>query len=389
MRAIYILLIFIVPFSGICLDLYVPSLPFITDYFHVQPALAQWTLSLFLLGLGSAQYVIGVLSDRIGRRRLLLAGLFASVICAWGAASSASITALLCWRFFQGLAAAAPAALSRAIVADTFSGKQLAYASNGLAMAWGLGVIIAPSLGGYLQHYFSWHASFYVMGGWGLLLFICAARYLPETLVVAPRYRLAGLFSGVGEVLFDCRFLCLVAMLMMGYAYLVFFHVTAPFLVQHRLGYGAVTYGQVAMGLGAAWFLGSLLNLWGLRFYTNRQILPINTVALLGASLLFLGIAFYFPLSLLSLAVPAFFIFVLASHVFTNVYPLVFGLFPQRAGLCSALLGSLMMLSVGLISLLAGLFHLNNQRPIAIVYLVLSLLMVIGFRCVRRRLGAE
>jgi DHA1 family bicyclomycin/chloramphenicol resistance-like MFS transporter len=139
-------------------DLYLPALPGLTQELGATMAQAQLTLTALLLAFGVSQLIWGPLSDRFGRRPVLLMGMAAYVLASLGSAVSTTMDQLILWRVIQGAAMGAGVMCARAIVRDLYTPVQGASVmSKGLS---GLGVIAcaAAPLGGLLTALFSWHA---------------------------------------------------------------------------------------------------------------------------------------------------------------------------------------------------------------------------------------
>src|SRR5262249_5061202 len=135
------LVVLMTPLSGAGIDIYVPSLPSMTEHFHTTPALIQLTITFYLLGYGMAQRAIGAASEVLGRRPVVVVGSLIYTATALGVALAPTVSALLALRLLQGIALSATATLNRSILTDTFTGADLAKASNAMTLAWALGPI--------------------------------------------------------------------------------------------------------------------------------------------------------------------------------------------------------------------------------------------------------
>ncbi|HEY5798980.1 MAG TPA: multidrug effflux MFS transporter [Burkholderiaceae bacterium] len=176
--ALMIALLMLQPLST---DLYLASLPGLATIFSASAATVQLTLSLFVIGFGAAQLVIGPLSDRYGRKPVLLGGLalycVASVLCA----SAHTIGLLIAARFLQALGCCSAIVIARAIVRDAYepddSVKVIARASTWLSLA----PLLGPILGSYLQVTFGWRAAFVALTTLSVCVFAAVLLRLPET----------------------------------------------------------------------------------------------------------------------------------------------------------------------------------------------------------------
>jgi DHA1 family bicyclomycin/chloramphenicol resistance-like MFS transporter len=162
-------------------DLYLASLPHLATDFGVSPAAVQQTLSLFVIGFGVAQLISGPLSDRFGRRPVLLWGLAIYIAASLACALAPTLELLVTARFVQAIGCCTAAVIARAMVRDAYApadgARMLAKASSLLALA----PIFGPILGGYLQVAFGWRAAFVFHTLFGIALTMTTARLFRET----------------------------------------------------------------------------------------------------------------------------------------------------------------------------------------------------------------
>ena len=266
--------IFLIPFlMGTTTDLYVPSLPAIGRYFGAPTYLVQFTVGLYMLGYALGQFSLGVLSDSLGRRKIIVLSCGLFTLISFLAAFSMNIGMLILCRFLQGVSMAGAGSVCRAIIADCFSGMARTKAMTYFTTSWAIGPIIGPFIGGYLQDYFNWQASFYFFGIYGLLTTVYAAICLPET-----HFHLAALHLGqIAKTVFGVirhrlflRYGLIAALL---YSMLVIFNIIAPFLIQDTLHYSAIGYGHIALFLGFGYFLGGLVNVGVIHWVSAQKII--------------------------------------------------------------------------------------------------------------------
>ena len=162
-------------------DMYLPSLPGLVALFGSDMATVQLTLSAFLAGFAVMQLVYGPLSDRFGRRPVLLAGITLYTAASVGCAFAGSVEWLILWRFGQALGACAGVVLGRAIARDLYEGAQAARALSMMAMTLGLTPAVAPILGGRRHDWFDWQANFIAMALTGATLGVCVLFFLAES----------------------------------------------------------------------------------------------------------------------------------------------------------------------------------------------------------------
>lgn len=163
-------------------DTYLPSMPAIREFFGVDMASVQLTLSLAFLGGAVGQLFYGPLSDRFGRRPLLIGGLVLYVVASIGCIFAQSIEQLIAARFLQAFGSFAAPVLARAMVRDLHEREAAARMLSLMGMVLSIGPILAPIIGGVLQAQFGWRASFVFVTGFGLALLLAVSVGLGETL---------------------------------------------------------------------------------------------------------------------------------------------------------------------------------------------------------------
>ncbi|MFF5079359.1 Bcr/CflA family efflux MFS transporter [Actinoplanes sp. NPDC000266] len=209
---IVLVLGFLSALGPLTIDMYLPSLPTITTDLHTTEAAVQLTLTGTLLGLALGQLVVGPLSDAIGRRMPLLAGvavhILASVLCV----IAPNLAVLGTLRVLQGLGAAAAAVIGMAIVRDLFTGLAAAKLFSRLMLVIGVAPILAPTIGGTVLNWTSWRGVFVVLTLAGAAIMTATALVLPETLPVERRRNggLTGTLRDYGRLFTDRAYVGLI-----------------------------------------------------------------------------------------------------------------------------------------------------------------------------------
>ncbi len=169
-------------FGPLCIDMYLPALPRISEELGAGASAVQITLTACMIGISAGQLVLGPVSDRVGRRPPLLVGLAAFVVSSVACAMAPNIYFLTAFRLVQGLGGAAGIVIARSIVRDLHSGVALVRFFSTLMLATGLGPVIAPQIGSWVLAVTSWRGIFIVLAAFGLVLLLSAWRRVPETL---------------------------------------------------------------------------------------------------------------------------------------------------------------------------------------------------------------
>jgi len=242
-------------------DLYLPALPGLTQELGAAMSQAQLTLTALLLAFGVSQLIWGPLSDRFGRRPILLLGMAAYVVASIGSALSPTIEALVVWRTLQGAAMGAAVMCARAIVRDLYQPVQGASVmSKGLS---GLGVIACTTapLGGFLTAMFSWHAALLALAVFGAVTLALIAWKFEETVrqknphALQPRTLVRTWIS----ILRNPTFLAFSALSAASYGGLFTFLAASSFVFIRVLGTTATQYGLVMLCMSLVYLSGTFL----------------------------------------------------------------------------------------------------------------------------------
>jgi len=377
-RLLTFIALFSVTISGIGVDLYGPSLPAIAQYFHVNATLAKMTISIFFIGFAFGQFFFGILSDIYGRKKILFFGTLLFMIASLASANAPDIGMLLILRAVQGFGAAACSAISKTLFADTLEGKQLAISMSYLNVAWALGPIVGPVIGGYLQFYFRWQANFYFYAIYSGILTLCVLFFLKETHHKRIPLDLNTLLRHFKTALTHKIFLGGIIVLGLGYAMIIVFNVTGPFLVQVVLGYNAVVYGHLALFMGMAFFLGTIINRILLTQISTKRTIRLGILISLLATMALLFIAYEFRLNLYNFAIPFFVILAGVGLVYPNIMANCMALFPKSRGIASAIMGMSFSLITGLAAAGVGFLKGGSLMPTAwtMVFFIVTILAI-------------
>lgn len=257
------------------IDMYLPALPRIAEELSISSSVAQLTLTGTLVGLALGQLIVGPLSDSLGRRRPLIAGIIVHILATVLCLLAPNVAVLGVARALQGVGAAAAAVVAVAVVGDLYRGSTAATVMSRLILILGVAPVVAPSLGAAVLLHASWHwvfAALAVMSG-GLLVF--AAMALPETL--PPGYRrplqVRGIVSTYGMLLRDGKFVTLVVVAALGMSGLFAYIAGASFVLQGDYGLNQQAFALV-FGAGAIALIGSTqFNVVLLRRFTPSRIM--------------------------------------------------------------------------------------------------------------------
>jgi DHA1 family bicyclomycin/chloramphenicol resistance-like MFS transporter len=254
--ALTLLLAMLTALGPVSMDMYLPSLPDIAHVLAAPTARVQLTISSYLIGFAVGQVVYGPVSDRYGRRPVLLAALALYVVSTLVCAATQSVDPLIGARFLQGVGGSGSIVLARAIVRDIYSGVRAARELSLMGSISAFAPIVAPMIGGALQTAFGWRASFICMDAAAVVATLLAVRLLPETLRrrAGGPVSLSSMVRGYGMVLRHRGFLVYLGILTLSYAGLFAWISGAAVVLQGVYGLSAAAFG-FTFALGAAGYM--------------------------------------------------------------------------------------------------------------------------------------
>ncbi len=366
------LLSIIVPFlMGTGVDLYVPSLPAITNYYHTSAHIIQLTISFYILGYGIGQLLLGILSDSIGRRKTLIVSALLYTIVSFLCIYAPNPYSLNALRFLQGIFIAGLGVSVRSIAVDCFSGLDLTKAMTYISISWSLGPIIGPFMGSYIQHYFDWQANFIYFGIYGLSIFIYAAITLPETIKEQHPLVFTNILSTIVNILKNKSFVLGSIIASLFYAVIASFNIVGPFLIQVTMHYSVITYGHIALLLGAGYFLGNVSNRFLINYINPIRLAGVAIIAALFVAIILFILGLIAPMNIYIIVIPVILIFYLLGHAFPNIVADIISFCPIKAGSVNALQGSIMAGGVFIFTTIAASLKATSQIPLATLYVVL------------------
>jgi MFS transporter, DHA1 family, multidrug resistance protein len=377
---LFLLITAFITLQPLSTDIYLASLPSLSKFFAVPPSTVQLTLSLFVIGFGAAQLIVGPLSDRFGRRPVVLGGLslyaLASLLCAL----APSIHVLITGRFLQALGCCASVVVGRAIVRDAYapedSVRVVVKASTWLTIV----PLLGPIIGSYMQVHLGWRAAFVVHTLLSLGLLYLSARRLPET----NTYRdpdatnLRGLTRNFRIVLSSPLFWVYALPGALSYGAIFVFISSASFALIDILHLPTEYFGY-CFSFGVFGYLVGITvcNRVHARLGSPRTS-RIGTLVSLTGGVVFLGSVLLGQVHWL--VIPLVMFITLAGHGFNSPMSVSNSVtpFPQQAGTAAGLTGVMTMIAAFIVTTLIGIANNGTLYPMAIASCVLGVLIFIS-----------
>ena len=336
-----VLLGVMVALGPLTIDMYLPALPRIADELSVSSSVVQLTLTGTLAGLALGQLIVGPLSDSLGRRRPLMAGIVLHMVASVVCMLAPNLVVLGLARVLQGVGAAAAMVVAIAVVGDLFADSAAATVLSRLMLVLGVAPVVAPSLGAAVLLHASWHWVFTVLVVMAGALLLLAALALPETLPPSHRrpLRVRGIAATYVELLRDARFVILVLVAALAMSGLFAYIAGASFVLQGRYGLDQQVFALV-FGAGAVALIGATqFNVVLLKRFAPQSIVLWALVAALLAGGVFVGLSSAHVGGLAGFVAPVWAILAAMGLVIPNAPAVALSRHPDAAGTAAALLG--------------------------------------------------
>lgn len=373
------ILIAISAIGPMALNIFIPSMPGMRAVFETDYAAIQLTLTGYLFAIAIAQIFLGPLSDRFGRRPVLLFGMMLFIVGSLGCMAATTITELIIGRVVQATGGCAGLVLGRAIVRDLWDRDTSASMLGYITMAMVLAPMFAPSIGGYLDVWFDWRASFAFMGILGLIVLGASWLTLHETIrSVRP-------MPGIAGIARDFRTLLQIPLfrsnaLSGAFAVAIFFSFLAgaPFIMEQLLGRSKVEYGLYFMLSASGYMTGNFLSgRFSTKYGTDSMVIAGNLIAVAGAALLVI-FAILGILNPIAIFLPMLIIGISNGLTIPNTLANAVSVRPDMAGAASGLAGSLQLILGGLGTLIVGYFQGDSQWSMTLTMAAFTILSLIA-----------
>ena len=389
--ALTLLLALLTALGPLSMDMYLPSLPDIGRALDAPTAQVQLTISSYLFGFAVGQIVYGPISDRFGRKPVLLAALALYGVASIGCALTASIGALTAMRFVQALGGAGSIVLARAVVRDLYSGTRAGRELSLMGSVTAFAPIVAPVIGGVLQTLFGWRSSFVLLVIFAAVSATAAARLLPETL----RQRTAGPFSLAAisglyrSVLRHRGFLANLGILTTTFVGLFAWVSGAPVVMQgSSYGLSPLSFGVTFAMAAAGYLVGTFIAARIVMRIGIDRTMGIGCVALAAGGLIMAAVV------ALKLANVIWFVGAMTVYLAGLGFALPASMagaltpFPDRAGTASSLMGFIQQSAAAITAAAVGCYLGQSAWPVAGVVAAMGCL-ALSIWLLTRRVRAE
>ncbi|HHR5883346.1 TPA: multidrug efflux MFS transporter EmrD [Providencia alcalifaciens] len=362
---------------------YVPVIAEIAVYFGEPSGAVQRVMAAYLFSYGFSQLLYGPLSDQIGRRPVILAGLSIFLVSTIIAIFAPTLTVLTVASGLQGLGTGVAGVMVRTMPRDLYKGTALRYANSLLNMGVLVSPLLAPMFGGILAYFFGWHACYiflFLLGG-GVLFSMY--RWMPETRPISPEKH--NLVASYRELLSNGSFLSYLTMLIGALAGIAVFEACSGVLMGGVLGLSSITVSilfilPIPAAFFGAWYAG--------REGKNFSTLMWQSVLICLAAGIMMWVPGWFGImNTWTLLVPASIFFFGAGMLFPLATTGAMEPFPYLAGAAGALVGGLQNVGSGIATWVSALMPQNGQFSLGLLMFLMSMLVVLCWLPLARRMS--
>ena len=361
---------------GVSIDLHAPALPDISKYFHTSEHMAQLTITILIIGLAIGQFFAGFLSDYFGRYKTTIISLSTYIIATIFIIFAKSITDLLTFRFIEGLMGGFFAVNSRAIAMEKFKGNDFKLSIIYISLAWSMGIIISPFLGGLIDTYINWQALFIVMFVYAILLLIFAINILDKD--ISNNKSIKQHLIRTKEIALNKTFLLRSSILGLCFSLGLIFNILAPFWVSNIFKQSPSVFGMAAFILGIGYFLGTYINKYLIaKISANKLIMFGLIISIISSIVLFLyGVHCS---SIYIIAINIAYINFGSAFIYSNIAIENMLKCSNGGGIFTALQGSILLIIGFFVSLLITILNHPSIKEAGIIFFSIIIFITLIF----------
>lgn len=376
---LFILLGLLAAFPPLVTDMYLPTLPAMSRWFGTSVSNVQLGLATCIIGLAIGQLIFGPLSDKYGRKTILIASLILFIVASRLSIWSPSIEVFIICRLFQGLGGAGGVVLSRAVATDCYSGRDLANALAIIGAINGVAPVVAPVIGGIFAESIGWKGIFWILVGIGVVLTMLSF-FFTESLGRDDRYRgsIITLFKKSKVLFSNHAYLRWTLIFGMTNAMLFSYISTSSFIIQQEFGLSEFMFSLLFAINAAAIVTGSMS---AMKFKSLALASRIGCIgALVAGALQFIN--YYFGIGLWGYEVLSFCTLYFIGLIFPPSTTLAMEHGREAIGWAAAILGATGFLCGGIVTPLVGIGNISISTFSAIT-LCAAVGLVISLRASR------
>ena len=367
----YWLLAVLMPLSGLAYfatDIYVPAFPEIAKDFNTDSNNIQLSIASFILSLSIFQLLYGLLSDRYGRKIVILYGLTVSIAGSMFCLLCTTYQTLIYARALQGVGLAVCLSVVRAIPSDLFTGKKLAKFNSIISAGIAAPLLFAPLIGGIISEYTSWRYIFSFLLCYTVIVMVLFKAKIPETNLELNKNSFNESFEQYWQLLFDKRFMAPTLCYCVTNAGIMAYVTTSPFLLQVSCGLSPREFGLWWMFMTLSGLFSSSFNHYLINFVSFYQSMLIAAFIIIISGIILILTAIFDIINPFVIVIPTiiYLLGMLITHI--NSYSIMIAPFQKQIGVCSSLYGAFGSFGATMGAYLVSRLPDQNQLPIGSIF---------------------
>lgn len=366
---------------ALAMDIFLPCLPTVTAQFNAPLGVAQWVLSIYFIGAGVGQLIMGPLTDRFGRRSVIFASIILFALSSIACAMAQSIEMLIFTRLLQGIGACGTTVVTSAVVRDIFEDHHTSRIYSYVNSIISIAPILAPWLGGLLlMTTGSWRSTFYFVTAFSCIALLINYFYLVET---NPRF-VPGLdlehhkphnfLHGYRHVLSNAKFLCYNLCAISGFTGLFMFFSSSSILLIEVVGIDPQMFGFYFGVNAMVYLLGTILSPRLQKKFSVETIIVLGSACILSGGILMFSLSWLGGLSIAGLLIPNMLQTLGVGLMFGPCMAGAMRSFKHMAGIASATYGALLYGGSALLVTAIMQLQANSVYPLAITLILFGAL---------------
>jgi len=348
-------------YGWLSVNMYLPVLPQLEQVFGISAPVAKLTVPVFLLGFAFSQLVWGPVSDRYGRKPVLLIGLAVSVLGAVLSGLVPNVELFMLARFVEAAGLGVGPVLGRAVLADSMDRAEIAGTMARVVTVVAIVPALAPVMGGYLALWFSWRGIFFALAAYGVATWLLAGFGLKETLKTrVAALRVGETLRGDAAMLRNLRYSAYLLVYGIAFGSLLGYYATTPYLFTRELGFASYQYGYLLIFNVIFYVAGVQASRLATRRWGIERPLILAMMAYALSTAMFLVVELFAELDTLSVLIPISVFIFGAGLVSPAANAGAMTIFRERAGAATAFVGFAIVIGGAVFS--SALAHLHIRH---------------------------
>lgn len=377
-------------YSWLSVNIYLPILPQLEGLFQTTPQMTRLTVTIFLIGICATQLVWGPLSDRFGRRPVLLTGIALSAIGALLTGFTNDIYLFIGARFLESLGLGVASVLARSLLTDSLDRAHVAVAMSYGTIAVAIAPAVAPILGGYLDVLASWRAIFFFLSLYGATLLVWCVFQLPETNKNKdPSLRATKVATTYLEMLRHRQYLGYLLAYAISYGTMLGYYAAAPYIFIDVLGYRSHEYGFLLIFNVGFYVVGALVARMIVPRFGSNRVLVLAITVFAAAAIVAVVLDQYMTISTVGVLIPMSIFIFGAALVSPAANTGAMTMFKDRAGASTAIVGFAPVIGGAIFNAGLSTVHITRLWELGAYVGFSALLSVAGYLFLLHRKTAD